>query len=488
MSSIIHFLGAHPEIQELLIIADEKAETSLLYDCVECLRLKRLTFCARSQQQLMSFKGRFYTLMARKPQYLPETFSFILHLELNNYQVAFKHFAVLFFGAHAVEDLNIIYLAQPRFLIGEVEKAECSAFSVWEKFRKYVDTFYVVSTSSQSTEEVLYWEKKEVDIELSVILPVYNIGKYIEKCIQSLQGWNADYVEYLFIDDGSLDNSAELISTYASKDKRIKLIQKENGGCASARQCGLNLAKGRYIGFVDPDDYIDPSMFQKLLERAMIGSYEIAYCGYKELYEDTGNTKDVKDVLGWPYDKGTTDVHYINRLIAFRRIAIWRGIYLKDLIDRNQIHFYTNLRRFDDLPFKVETFARARSVVCIPEHLYYYRLLRPGQDVAADDERLYTHFQIFKYLDSFFRKTMNKEQIDYLQVVKIQTHQWALKKIKPVLIREYVNRAREDLMTNVTIPESMRIAKRYGSRKNRLYNFAICFDQNWMIRLLNKRD
>ena len=94
----------------------------------------------------------------------------------------------------------------------------------------------------------------------------------------------------------------------------------------------------KYIGFIDPDDFIDESMFRKLLRAAMTGSYDVSYCGYNEYYENTKKTNRVEDVLGWPYCDGTTDQRKIWDLIIHCRVAIWRGIY-KKLFGKNQIHF-----------------------------------------------------------------------------------------------------------------------------------------------------
>ena len=126
-------------------------------------------------------------------------------------------------------------------------------------------------------------------------------------------------------------------------------------------------------------------------------------------------------------------------------MAIWRGIYRRKFLEENDINFHTDIRRFDDLPFKVETFAQAKSVVMIPEYLYYYRLEREGQDVAADDERLYVHFDIFRHLNRSVGGMRNQKLTDHLQMCKIQTHRYALSKIKEEYREEYLKRTREDL-------------------------------------------
>lgn len=360
------------------------------------------------------------------------------------------HVGTLVFDG-SVDSSRLVALSRlnPDAVVGLSQGTNVSYLKLWENFCEHSRYFYLRYQLTNTKVEVFDWVKGEHDIELSIIFPVYNVAKYLDQCIQSVTAWKAPYVEYLFVNDGSPDNSREIILQYAKDDSRVKLIDKPNGGCASARQKGLEEAKGRYIGFIDPDDFVEPDMFKQLLGRAMLGSYEMCYCGYNEYYENTNTIKPMADALDDPYAWGTTDLMYIQKLIMYQRVAIWRGIYRRDLIDRAHIEFQVNLRRFDDLPFKVEICANARSVVALKQYLYYYRLDRPGQDVACNDERLYVHFDIFKHLDGVFEKMDNRRLFDYLQVCKVQTHAYALQKIQEKFVDEYARQARDDLSQNV---------------------------------------
>lgn len=487
MLDAVNFLSSHPEIDELLIVAGKESSSEMICDCCRVAKLKKITICYYTDSQKELFEKELEWFSLTESWFQPETWNSILLRDLASFQKEYNSFAVLFDALNHLDEIRRLVILEPIYLIGTINRSEMTVFPIWEAFRKCSDYIHIQSLLPNHRDEILDWKRNsDSNLELSVIFPVYNVAPYLQQCIESIMQWDADYVEYLFVDDGSPDNSAEIISAYAQKDNRIKLLRKENGGCASARQFGLEHASGRYVGFVDPDDFIDPTMFKKLFMRALSGSYEISYCGYKELYETTGTVRNIEDLMGWPYNEGTSDRKAINALIAFRRIAIWRGIYLKEMLDRNGIHFYTDIRRFDDLPFKVETFAVANSVVCVPEYLYYYRMARPGQDVSADDERLYVHFQIFHYLDQFIRKLGDKEQLEYLQVVKIQTHQWALEKIKKQFIREYVKRAKVDMLSNLTAFESIIIAKKYTDKRNRRYNSALCYGQVLAVKALTR--
>lgn len=397
-----------------------------------------------------------------------------------------ERWAVLFVGIdNNIESIFQMLRIRPAWLFGEMSETTMSSFAVWEQFRKCCEHIQILTLRKDADPQLLDWTKRpDCDIELSVVFPMYNVEKYLDQCIQSVTAWDVDYIEFLFVNDGSPDKSREVVLKYAENDSRIRLLDKPNGGCASARQYGMERARGNYVGFIDPDDYIDESMYRKLLRAAMKGSYDISYCGYKEYYENTGDVRSIPDTLGWPYNKGVTDERKIRELIAYCRVAIWRGIYKMEMLKRADIHFYTEIRRFDDLPFKVETFAVARSVIAVEEYLYYYRLSRPGQDVAADDERLYVHFPIFKHLDESIGSKKDFRLNDWLLLCKMQTHRYALEKIKPEFVIEYARQAREDILNTDTgsYLRTFDLVKRGLNKRSAVFYSAIVKRRKWLLK------
>ena len=323
------------------------------------------------------------------------------------------------------------------------KKGTIDYFKAWEILRYSTNHIRIVLEKEERKRDILIWNKdKNNDLEISVIFPVYNVGKYIKQCIETVTEWKAPYIEYIFVSDGSKDESVDIIKEAMKHDSRIKLIEKENGGCASARQVGLDAAKGRYVGFIDPDDFIDPSMYKKLLERALMGDMDITVCGYNEYYNLTNTHKPVPDMIGFPYTWGLYTRNDIDPFIAYLRIGIWRGIYKRQMILDNGIHFYLDLPRYDDLPFKVETLAVANKIATVDEHLYFYRLDREGQDVGANDKKLFVHFDIFKHLDEFFKDRSDNQKY-YYSIVKRDTHNWALSKLKKEYVKEYTQMMKE---------------------------------------------
>lgn len=372
------------------------------------------------------------------------------------------------FAKESKAALQNISKLNPKYLIGKMSESE-DYFSIWEKYHNTAAHIYIEKSMNiaENGYEILEWDQCDTNIELSVIIPVYNVAAYLPKCIESLIQWKADYVEFLFVNDGATDNSAQLIETYAKQDGRIRLICKENGGCASARNMGIERAKGRYIGFVDADDYVDETMFRKLLKRAMMGNYELTYCGYNEYYEDTKEMQEAKnDFLGEPYLTGTYRTDKIQLLAVNTRVAIWRCLYKKKVLDENNIRFHEDLKRFDDLPFRIEYIFSAKSAVCIPEHLYYYRLGRKGQDVSCMDERLFVHFDIFRHLDSYAAKHKEQRMWDLLQIVKLYTHRYALDRIQEKYKDEYRTKAKAQLKEHAGYFRNACLILMYAGKSN----------------------
>ena len=122
---------------------------------------------------------------------------------------------------------------------------------------------------------------------LSVIVPIYNVEKYLPKCIDSILAQNYSEIEVILVDDGSPDGCPEICDNYAEKDKRIVVIHQKNLGVSAARNAGLKAAHGEYIGFVDPDDWISPSMYQEMITALERENADLAICGY-DYYDENG--------------------------------------------------------------------------------------------------------------------------------------------------------------------------------------------------------
>ena len=128
---------------------------------------------------------------------------------------------------------------------------------------------------------------------VSVIIPAYNIEDYIGRCLDSIISQTYKNLEIIVVDDGSRDHTGEILDNYAKKDRRIKVIHKENGGVSSARNKGIEAAEGDYIGFIDGDDLIESEMYKTLVDLLEEENADIAHCGYQMVFPDRIDRKSV---------------------------------------------------------------------------------------------------------------------------------------------------------------------------------------------------
>lgn len=205
---------------------------------------------------------------------------------------------------------------------------------------------------------------------LSVIIPVYNVELYIEKCMETVLNQTYRNLEIILVDDGSTDNCGKICDRYAKLDSRVKCIHKKNGGLADARNEGLKSVHGKYLAYVDSDDYIEIDMFEKLLKLAVELDADIVACKYKE--ENNGqvaeclNTKHVsvmtgEDMLDWYILKNRTE----GKITP----SVWDRIYKTEVV--KNIVFEAG-KNYEDIVYSTEVFLCASKCVYYDEALYIY--------------------------------------------------------------------------------------------------------------------
>ncbi|MFY1067092.1 glycosyltransferase family 2 protein [Enterococcus sp. AD013-P3] len=177
--------------------------------------------------------------------------------------------------------------------------------------------------------------------EISIIVPVYKVEKYLKKCVDSILNQTFSDIEVILVDDGSPDRSGIICDEYAKNDTRVKVIHKENGGLSSARNAGIEVAQGRFIGFVDSDDYIATDMYQLLYEDITREEADMAICGIVDIYSgDMKRTKPViqevlskKEAIQAILEAKIVSVHAVNKLYdsrLFSQIRYPEGIITED--------------------------------------------------------------------------------------------------------------------------------------------------------------
>ncbi len=208
---------------------------------------------------------------------------------------------------------------------------------------------------------------------ISVIVPVYNVEKYVAKCLDSIINQTYKNLEIIVVDDGSTDNSYSVCCSYAEKDDRIVLLQQPNGGQASARNYGIENAGGDYVGFVDSDDWIEPCMYEAMISAVKDSDCAVAVCGRYNVDEDTGEKRT---------QFTSENAKIWDRAEAIGNFLVWNDID-SSVCDKLFPMEFVKDQRFcgtmvgEDMMFVYEVLKMAHSVVQIGLPMYNY-LQRSG--------------------------------------------------------------------------------------------------------------
>ena len=247
--------------------------------------------------------------------------------------------------------------------------------------------------------------------KVSIIVPVYNVENYLEKCLDSLVNQTLKDIEIIIVNDGSPDNSQEIIDKYAKKYKNIKAYKKVNGGLSDARNYGLKKATGEYIAFLDSDDYVSTDMYKKMYEKAVSGNFDMVVCDINYVYE---NSEEVKIA----YSNLKIDTTDIKNAMINIYPAAWNKIFKKKLF-QNGIEFKKGVW-FEDVEFIYRLLPHIKTIGVIHEPFNQY-LQRPGSITNSIDKRIYHYIDnwngIVKYYqeNNFYDKYYHELEYSYVR-------------------------------------------------------------------------
>lgn len=224
---------------------------------------------------------------------------------------------------------------------------------------------------------------------ISVIVPVYKVEKYIDRCINSIINQTYKNLEIILVDDGSPDNCPRIIDDYSQKDSRIKVIHKENGGLSSARNAGIEIATGDYIGFVDSDDYIRNDYFEILLENIMVTDADLSICRNKKFCENDEVFTEKLINIEAVYNKKQL-LYELYKAPGVHECA-WGKLYAKKIFDT--IKFPVG-RIYEDSSIMHEVYMNVNKAVFTNNELYFYL-------VDRNDSLMSSKYDIKKQNDNY---------------------------------------------------------------------------------------
>ena len=211
---------------------------------------------------------------------------------------------------------------------------------------------------------------------VSIIVPIYKVEQYLDKCLRSISDQTYRNIEVLLINDGSPDNSAEIARKYAQNDSRFQYYEKENGGLSSARNYGIDRCKGDYISFVDSDDWLEAEFVKHLVEAAEKTKSDIAVCNMKYIYQDGSQRKNVPQIVE---TKQVTNIEALSDLFNSRyfRNHAQNKLYKRRLFLDTGIRYPVG-KLYEDVFTTYKLFFEAQKVSYLAEALYDYLQARPG--------------------------------------------------------------------------------------------------------------
>lgn len=221
------------------------------------------------------------------------------------------------------------------------------------------------------------------EVKITAIMPVYNVEKYVGKCIESLQAQTLTEWELIAVDDGSPDSSGKICDEYAEKDSRIKVIHKENGGAPSARNTAIPQAQGEYLYFVDSDDWAEPTMFEDMYKAAKENDAQLVVAGYyiDTYYSDTEFYSQEQALPSRIFKSQQEFREYAYAMFDKNLLYTpWNKLFSKKYIMDNDIRFKNTF--WDDFPFNLDVVRDVERVVLLEQKYYHFMRARADSETA----------------------------------------------------------------------------------------------------------
>lgn len=278
--------------------------------------------------------------------------------------------------------------------------------------------------------------------KLSILVPIYNVEKYLSQCLESITEQTLQDIEIICINDGSTDGSLDIIKDFAKNDNRIVIIDKPNSGYGDSMNQGLEKATGEYIGIVESDDWIELDAFERLYQIARKNKADVVKANYYKVR----NNVDVEKVAEIPTREVMCPAE--DRKVFLFAPAIWSAIYRRDFLRENGIKFLpTPGASYQDLSFSFKVWALARTVVLVSEAFVHYRVdnanssvNNPGKVNCVVDE--YAEIETFLCERGIFEKFG-----EIMDTAKFRNYHWNFQRLNKKLAKEFYQTWRQEFLS-----------------------------------------
>lgn len=240
--------------------------------------------------------------------------------------------------------------------------------------------------------------------KVSVVVPIYNVEKYIKKCMDSLVNQTLQEIQIIFVNDGSTDESGEIAKEYASKyPNKIIYLEKENGGLSDARNFGMRYAEGEYIAFLDSDDYVENTMYEEMYNKALQENSDYVECDFLWEYPDK-----IKVDKRTPYNNK-------KEMLTNVRVVAWNKLIKREILEKNNISFPKGLR-YEDIEFTYKLIPYLNKTSYVNKEFVHY-VQRNNSIANVQNERTAEVFTIFDNIIKYYQEKNfyeeYKEELEY---------------------------------------------------------------------------
>lgn len=254
---------------------------------------------------------------------------------------------------------------------------------------------------------------------ISIVIPVYNVEMYLQRCVDSILEQTCGDFEIILVDDGSMDSSGEICDQYAATDSRVRVAHEPNGGPSAARNKGIDMAAGEYIFFMDSDDALESDALEKLSSLSS-PDVDIVVGGYKKVFEDR---TEVFTCTGLVPGKVYTAAEYLRK--ARLEVVVCGNLYRRDYLLENNIYFQTGIF-YEDVEIFSRLYARARGITTTGgSHYIYYIRENSRQTSEMTGERSDSLIRIFNGWMSAFSQIQDREARERLYSYLIDYYLWS---------------------------------------------------------------
>ena len=270
---------------------------------------------------------------------------------------------------------------------------------------------------------------------LSILVPCYNVVRYVRQCLSSIENQTVKDFEVIVIDDGSNDGTSAIIDEFIEKDSRFKLLRKKNTGYGDSMNRGMAMACGKYLGIVESDDWIEPRMFELLIDKAQLFDLDLVRASYFFEKKSVSEKRKNYRISGQVIDPST------NKTSFFCEPAIWCCLYKRQMLIENDVHFLpTPGAAFQDTSFSFKSMLFSKRVMLIDTPVYHYRI-HDSNSVCSNYKNA---FAVITECEECFQ-TVKKEQrleefSEILYLLQFYRYKWNFKRLNKQLAEVFMEK------------------------------------------------